>query len=166
MSQQVGRRVSESRTILSHFMMPGDANPLGNVHGGIIMKLVDEAGGIAASRHSRRNTVTVAVDSMSFLKPIYVGTLVTFEARLTYVGRTSMEVEVRVEAENLLTGERTHTNTAYLVYVALDEHGKPTPVPPLILETNEEKQLAEEAKERQRIRLKMAKRLAQREAAQ
>ncbi len=166
MSEQVGRRVSESRTILSHFMMPGDANPLGNVHGGIIMKLADEAGGIAASRHSRRNTVTVAVDSMSFLKPIYVGTLVTFEARLTYVGRTSMEVEVRVEAENLLTGEKTHTNTAYLVYVALDEHSKPTPVPPLILETDEEKQLAEEARERQRIRLKMAKRLAQREAAQ
>ncbi len=163
MSTQPGRRVSESRTILSHFMMPGDANPLGNVHGGIIMKLVDEAGGIAASRHARRNTVTVAVDSMSFLKPIYVGTLVTFEAKLTYVGRTSMEVEVRVEAENLLTGEKTHTNTAYLVYVALDEHGRPTPVPPLILETDEERQLAEEAKERQQARLKMAKRLAERE---
>jgi uncharacterized protein (TIGR00369 family) len=146
-------------------MMPGDANPLGNVHGGIIMKLVDEAGGIAASRHSRRNTVTVAVDSMSFLKPIYVGTLVTFEARLTYVGHTSMEVEVRVEAENLLTGEKTHTNTAYLVYVALDEHGRPTPVPPLILETEEERQMAEEAKERQRLRLERAKRMAEREAS-
>ncbi len=148
-----GRRVSESRTVTTHLMMPSDANPLGNVHGGIIMKLVDEAGGIAASRHARKTTVTVAIDSMSFLKPVYVGSLVICDARVTYVGRTSMEVQVCVETEDLVTGERRHTNTAYLVYVALDEERKPTPVPPLILETEEEKRLAEEARKRQEARL-------------
>src|SRR5215475_11324532 len=106
------------------------ANSLGNVHGGAIMKLVDEAGALASIRHARSLVVTVAMDSMTFMEPIYVGNLVTLDAELTYVGKTSMEVRVSVVAENVLTGIRTHTNTAYLVYVAVDANSRPQAVPP------------------------------------
>jgi acyl-CoA hydrolase len=153
-----GRRVAESTLTLSQFMLPEHANNLGNVHGGWLMKLIDEAGGLCATRHARRPAVTVAVDSLRFLSPVHVGDLVTFTACLNYVGRTSMEVEVHVEAENILTGERTHTNSAYLVYVALDEAGKPIEVPRLILETAEERQRWEQAKLRQAERLARAQR--------
>jgi len=117
------------------------------------MKLVDEAGAIAAVRHSRSNVVTVAVDSMTFLSPIYVGNVVTLTASLTYVGRTSMEVQVLVEAEDPLTGEKTHTNSAYVVYVALDESGQPCEVPALIAQTEEERERLARGKERQAARL-------------
>jgi len=134
-------------------MLPSDANPQGNVHGGIIMKLVDEAGAIVAVRHSRCNVVTVAVDSMTFLSPIYVGNLVTFRASLSHVGRTSMEVEVLVEAEDPMTGEKTHTNSAYVVYVALDESGQPHEVPALLAESDEERERMARGRERQAERL-------------
>ena len=133
------KRVADSALTLSQFMQPEHANNLGNVHGGWLMKLIDEAGGWCATRHARRPAVTVAVDSLRFLSPVHVGDLVTFSACLNYVGRTSMEVEVHVEAENILTGERTHTNSAYLVFVALDESGHPVEVPRLQLETDEER---------------------------
>ena len=143
----------DSRVTISQVMLPSDANPQGNVDGGIIMKLVDEAGAIVAVRHSRCNVVTVAVDSMTFLSPIYVGNLVTFAASLSHVGRTSMEVEVLVEAEDPMTGEKTHTNSAYVVYVALDESGQPPEVPPLLPESDEERERMARGKKRQAERL-------------
>lgn len=146
------KRVSDSRVVLTVLMNPEHANPLGNVHGGVIMKLVDEAGGIAAMRHSRSAVVTVAIDSMTFEEPVYVGNLVTVTAELTYVGRTSMEVRATVTAEAPLSGSITHTNLAYLVYVAIDDSGRPTPVPRLVAETPEEQMRMQQAEERQAIR--------------
>jgi len=143
-----------SRVTLSQLMHPEHANLLGNVHGGWIMKLVDEAGALASMRHAQRKVVTVAIDSMVFRQPIRIGDLIILNAEVTYTGRTSLEAEVQVMAENPITGEQTHTNTAYLVYVALDDDGRPTTVPPLEAETAEEKQKMERAKERQERRLK------------
>jgi uncharacterized protein (TIGR00369 family) len=146
--------ISASRVTLSQLMHPEHANLLGNVHGGWIMKLVDEAGALACMRHAQKKVVTVAIDSMTFREPIRIGDLIILNAEVTYTGRTSMETEVEVIAENPITGERTHTNTAYLVYVALDDEGKPTPVPPLKAETEEEKRKMIDALERQERRLK------------
>lgn len=143
-----------SRVTISQLMHPEHANLLGNVHGGWIMKLVDEAGALACMRHAQRKVVTVAIDSLVFRQPIRIGDLVILNADVTYTGRTSMEVEVQVQAENPITGERMHTNTAYLVYVALDDYGRPTTVPPLQAETDEEKERMQQAKERQERRLK------------
>jgi acyl-CoA hydrolase len=148
-----GKHIRDSQATISQLMSPTDANVYGNVHGGVVMKMADDAGAIVATRHSRSIVVTVAVDSLTFLSPIYVGNLVTFTAALSYVGRTSMEVEVLVEAEDPLTGEKTHTNTAYLVYVALDEDGRPCEVPPLILETDEERERIAQGERRQAARL-------------
>lgn len=146
------RRVSDSRVSLSVLMGPQDTNGLGNVHGGVIMKLVDEAGGLAAMRHAQRPAVTVAVDSMTFMLPIHVGMLVTFVAEITYVGRTSMEARVEVIAENPLEGTSRLSNTAYLVYVALGDDGRPVEVPGLIYETPEQEKRGERAIERQQYR--------------
>jgi uncharacterized protein (TIGR00369 family) len=143
-----------SRVTISQLMHPEHANLLGNVHGGWIMKLVDEAGALACMRHAQRKVVTVAIDSMTFRQPIKIGDLIILNAEVTYTGRTSMEAEVLVIAENPVTGERTHTNNAYLVYVALDDEGNPTAVRPLIAETDDEKRKMEQAKARQERRLK------------
>jgi len=148
------KRVRDSQVVLSQLVQIADANPMGYVHGGVIMRLVDEAGGIAATKHASLPAVTVAIDSMSFFSPAYVGNQITLRASLNYVGRTSMEVGIRVEAEDILSGKTTHTNTAYCVYVALGPDGKPAPVPPLIAETEEERRRMEEGKRRQHIRLK------------
>ena len=150
----ISKPVSASRITLSQLMHLEHANLLGNVHGGWIMKLMDEAGALACMRHAQRKAVTVAMDSMVFRQPILIGDLVILTAEVTYVGRTSMEVEVQVNAENPVTGERTHTNTAYLVYVALDDEGRPTSVPGLTVETEAQQRRMEEAKERQERRLK------------
>jgi acyl-CoA hydrolase len=123
------------------------------VHGGIIMKIMDEAGAICAMRHARRPCVTVAIDSITFLSPVHPGELLCCTAEVTCVGKTSMEVEVRVAAENPMTGTATHTNGAYVVYVALDDSGSPHPVPPLVLETEAERQREQEARDRQQYRL-------------
>src|SRR5574339_932453 len=141
--------VRASRVTISQLMHPEHANLLGNVHGGWIMKLVDEAGALACMRHAQRKVVTVAIDSMTFRQPIRIGDLIILNAEVTYTGRTSLEAEVQVLAENPITGARTHTNTAYLVYVALDDEGEPTPVPKLIAETEEEKRRKQAAEERQ-----------------
>jgi uncharacterized protein (TIGR00369 family) len=146
--------ISASRVTLSQLMHPEHANLLGNVHGGWIMKLADEAGALSCMRHAQKKVVTVAIDSMTFRQPIRLGDLVILNAEVTYTGRTSMETTVEVLAENPLTGERTHTNTAYLVYVALDEAGRPASVPALIAETEEDKQKMEQARARQERRLK------------
>jgi acyl-CoA hydrolase len=130
-----------------------DANLLGNVHGGEVMKLVDTAGGLAAMKHCGGPVVTVGMDEMSFMEPVYVGDVVTVKAMVNDTGRTSVEVGVRVEAENLLTGRHVHTSSAYLVYVALDDQGKPRPVPPVIAGTDEEVQRQREAKLRREARL-------------
>ena len=148
-----GKPVSQSRVTLTQVMGPGHANTLGNVHGGVIMKLCDEAGGMAAVRHARRPAVTIVVDSMAFHSPVHIGNLVTVSAEVTWTGNTSMETRVVVSAEDVLTGETTHTNTAYFVYVALDEGGRPTSVPPLICETDEEQERYERATARQKYRL-------------
>ncbi len=134
-------------------MQPQHANNQGNVHGGWIMKLMDEAGALACMRHSQHRVVTVAVDQMMFRHPIRIGDLVTFVAEVSYVGQTSMEAQVEVTAENPITGESVHTNTAYLVYVALDEEGQPIDVPPLIAETDYQRQRMKEARIRQENRL-------------
>jgi acyl-CoA hydrolase len=119
-------------------MNPEDANPVGNVHGGVIMKYVDTAAGAVAIRHARRICVTASIDRLDFHNPVYVGDLLILKASITMVGRTSVEVGVRVEAEDLLTGKVRHTASAYLSFVAMDEKGTPTQVPPLILETDDE----------------------------
>ncbi len=146
------RTVSESSTTVSQLMLPSDANPVGNVHGGTIMKLVDTVGGVVAMRHCRQRVVTARMDEMSFLHPVYVGDLVTLKASVNDVGRTSMEVGVRVETENLRTGKVVHTSSAYLVYVAMDPEGRPTEVPPLIAETEVEKRRMQAAKLRRERR--------------
>jgi uncharacterized protein (TIGR00369 family) len=148
------KTVQASRISIGQFMQPEHANNyFGNVHGGWIMKLVDEAGALACMRHAQRRVVTVAIDSMVFHKPIKIGELVLLTAELTYTGRTSMEVEVQVQAENPITGDRVHTNTAYLVFVALDDNGEPVIVPTLIPETEDEKRKFNEARIRQSQRL-------------
>jgi len=147
------KSIRASQISIAQLMQPEHANNLGNVHGGWIMKLVDEAGALACMRHAQRRVVTVAIDQMVFRQPIRIGDLVILNAEVTYVGRTSMEAEVQVTAENPITGERTHTNTAYLVYVAMDDDGQPVPVPPLFAETEEEKGRVQKAEQRQKRRL-------------
>ena len=129
------------------------ANLLGNVHGGEIMKLVDTAGGLAAMKHCGGPVVTVAMDEMSFLEPIYIGDVVTVRAMVNDVGRTSIEVGVRVDAENFVSKRKVHSSSAYLVFVALDEEGKPRPVPPIVAETEELQRRQREAKLRRENRL-------------
>ncbi|MBE2198158.1 MAG: acyl-CoA thioesterase [Anaerolinea sp.] len=147
--------VSESRITLTLLMGPQDANMLGNVHGGILMKLCDEAGGMAATKYARHPAVTVTVDSMTFHSPVHIGNLLTVSAEVTWVGRTSLETRVLVTAEDVISGKVTHTNTAHFVYVALDENGRPTPVPPLLCETEEEKERYARALQRRALRLQL-----------
>ncbi|MFC2028465.1 acyl-CoA thioesterase [Chloroflexota bacterium] len=145
---------SASHVTIAQLMLPEHANYLGNVHGGWIMKLVDEVGALACMRHSHHRVVTVAIDQMTFSQPIRIGDLVTLDAEVTYVGSTSMEVEVLVSAENPITRNHTHTNKAYLVYVALDDNQKPVKVPELVVTTPEEKARMEAAIIRQKHRLR------------
>jgi uncharacterized protein (TIGR00369 family) len=157
MTSADSKLITDSKVTLGIMMGPQETNGLGNIHGGVIMKIADEAGGLAAIRHARKPAVTVVIDSMTFMHPIRLGAFVQFNAELTYVGRTSMEVRVEVIAENPLDGTSIVTNTAYLVYVALDDDGKPTPVPPLIFETAEQEANAEQAKARQEYRQRQRK---------
>lgn len=148
-----GKKVSESRVIIAQAMNPENANPAGNVHGGDIMKLIDTAGGVAAARHARSHVVTASIDRLDFHHPVYIGDVLTLKASVNYVGRTSMEVGVRVEAENVLTGETRHTGSAYLTFVALDDKKRPKQLPPLMVETDEERHRNQEAEERRQMRL-------------
>jgi len=148
-----GKRVSDSSVVTAQMMIPQDANPAGNVHGGVVVKTIDEAAGVVAARHCRSNVVTASIDRMDFHHPIFVGDLLFFKASMNFVGRTSMEIGVRVEAENLLTGEVRHAATAYLTYVALDRQGRPAAVPTLILETDGDRRRNREAKARREQRL-------------
>jgi len=148
----------QSRTVLAHWMGVADANASGYIHGGTIMKLVDEAAALAAVRHSQRRTVTASMDRMAFLVPVQVGELVTFNATVNAAWNTSMEVGVRVEAENPLTGEVRHACSAFLTMVALDDQGQPTQVTPLVATT------AEDERRRREAELRRAHRLAERAA--
>lgn len=154
MGQPEGRRVSETRVTTAEMMMPHHANPAGNVHGGAIMKMIDDAAGAVAIRHARGNVVTASLDRLDFHAPVYVGNLVFLKASVNCVGRTSMEVGVRVEAEDLRSGEVRHTSSAYLTFVALDEAGQPRPVPPLILETDEDRRRCQGGQGRREERLR------------
>lgn len=148
-----GKTIKQSRVTLAHLMLPEDANPAGNVHGGVIMKYVDNAAGVAAARHARRPCVTASIDRLDFHNPVFIGNLLILKAGLNYVGRTSAEVGIRVTAENIMTGEVRHVVSAYLTFVALDENKKPVAMPPLILETAEDQRRNEEAFARRAVRL-------------
>jgi acyl-CoA hydrolase len=145
--------VSESRTTLTQWMSILDANSAGNVHGGTVLKLADEAAGLAAVKHSRQRVVTAGLDRVNFRYPIHVGELVSFSASVNAVWHTSMEVGVRVDAEDPVTGEVRHTNSAYFTMVALDSAGNPTPVPPVIATGAAEERRRREAELRRRNRL-------------
>ncbi len=149
----MAKRVSDSTLVTSILMMPGDANVLGNVYGGTIMKLMDQIAASVAIRHCRKNVVTASIDRMDFWKPVYIGNLLTLRASVNYVGRTSLEVGVRIEAEDLRTGNVVHTGSSYLTFVALDAEGKPDVVPDIIPETPEEKRRYDEGKKRKEERL-------------
>ena len=146
------KTIAESQVELIQFMMPEHANPANNVHGGTIMKQIDNAAAIVAVRHARTNVVTASVDKIDFIAPVFVGNLVIAKASLNFVARSSMEVGVRVEAENLLEGTRIHAASAYLTFVALDKR-KPTEVPRLICKNDEEKRRFEEGRLRRERRL-------------
>ena len=144
---------AESRSELVKWMGIGEANSAGFVHGGVVMRLCDEAAGIAAVRHSRTRVVTAAMDRLTFIHPVNIGELLICSASVNAVWRTSMEVGVRVDAESPRTGERRHTSTAYLTMVAVDNEGSPIPVPPLLAESETEQRRQREAELRRRNRL-------------
>jgi uncharacterized protein (TIGR00369 family) len=152
-----GKNVSESKVELAQIMYPEHANPAGNVHGGYILKLVDQAAAIVAARHTHRNVVTASVDRMDFISPVFVGNLVFAKASLNYVSRTSMEIGVRIEAECLTTGTHAHVGSAYLTFVALDENDNPIEVNRLITETDDEKRRFQEAIKRRESRQNIIK---------
>lgn len=145
--------VRESRHETSELMMPEHANNLGHVFGGVILGLIDKTAAIAAFRHSRSTVVTASIDRVDFREPIHLGDLVVLQASVNYVGRTSMEVGVRVEAEDLLTGNRRHTNSCYLTFVAVDRTGRPIEVPEVKPETDDEIRRHRAAQQRRRRRL-------------
>jgi acyl-CoA hydrolase len=146
-----------SQSTISEVMMPHMANSLGNVHGGVLLGMIDRVGAVAAIRHARRVCVTVSVDQVAFREPIHLGELVTMQAMVNYVHRTSLEVGVRVEAENLLTGVRRHTNSCYLTFVAIDEAGRPVEAPKVIAETDEEQRRYRAAEMRRAQRIEHAR---------
>jgi acyl-CoA hydrolase len=158
------RSPSQSSSILTRWLGPADANNAGNVHGGVIMHLCDEVAGIAAVRHSGTRVVTAAMDRMTFRHPVFVGQLITVKATVNAAWRTSMEVGVRVESENVRTGETTHTSTAYLTMVALDDDGNPTEVPPISAVTRDEQRREREAQLRRDNRLAERKRIEEERA--
>ena len=138
-------------------MFPSDANPSGNVFGGEILKHIDMVAGIVAQRHSQSNAVTVSMDSVNFIKPVFVGNVLKLNARINYVHNSSMEIEVRAEAEDIVTGIKTITGTAFVTFVTLDKNGKPTHAPKLLLQTDEDRIKFAEGKIRMEERLKYRK---------
>ncbi len=153
------RTIAQTRTVVQRIMMPMDANPSGNVYGGSILKYLDEVASIVTFRHTRGNVVTASIDRMDFLAPMHVGDILVLKAAINFSGKTSMEVGVRVEAENPHTGRTVHAGSCYLTMVALDEHGRPTPVPPVTPTTDEERAWFENGKRRREERLRVRERL-------
>ena len=148
------KTVRDSQHETSELMMPHHANNLGHVFGGVMLSMMDKTAAVAAFRHCRLNVVTASIDRVDFREPIHVGDLVVMKSSVNFVGRTSMEVGVRVEAEELLTGRRRHTNSCYLTFVAVDRNGRPIEIPGLTPETNEERRRFDAARERREVRLK------------
>ncbi|MEA2084601.1 MAG: acyl-CoA thioesterase [Thermodesulfobacteriota bacterium] len=148
-----GKLSKESSVTVSQVIQPHDVNPAGKVDGGVIMKYIDNAASVVAVRHAGKEVVTTEIDQLNFYNPVYLGNLLTLKARLNYAGKTSMEIGVRVEAENLITGRITHIASAYLTFVALTPTGKPDEVPPLILLSDDENRRSDEAVERRKRRL-------------
>lgn len=148
-----GKHSKDSLINIIQQMTQQDANLAGNVHGGVVMKHIDSTAGIVAVRHASTNVVTASIDRLDFFSPVFIGDLLHLKASLNMVGRTSMEVGVRVEAENFITGEIRHTASAYLTFVALGDDGRPVEVPPLTLETEEENRRHQEARARREMRL-------------
>ncbi|UCD38658.1 MAG: acyl-CoA thioesterase [Fidelibacterota bacterium] len=151
------RSIADSQVVMNEMVLPNDANVLGNVLGGHVMHLMDMCAAMAAMRHCRKVVVTASVDHLSFVHPVKVGELMILKASVNYADRTSMEVGVRIEAEQPLTGERRHTSSAYLTFVALDDEGRPTPVPKVVPTTDEDKRRYEAAKTRREDRLRRMK---------
>ena len=152
MARHRGKKPSESEMTTARLMMPTDANVMGNVFGGAIMRYMDEIAAIVAWRHAGTNVVTASIDRMNFYAPVYVGNLLVLKAAVNYVGTTSMEIGVRIEAMDPSTRKATHTGSCYLTYVALDSKGRPTPIPPLVVSTPEEKRRFKEALTRRKLR--------------
>ena len=150
---QRSKKVTDSQHETSEIMMPQDANVLGHVFGGSVLSMLDKGAAVAAVRHARAACVTASIDRVDFREPIHVGDLVVMKASVNYAGRTSMEVGVRVEAEELITGHRRHTNSCYLTFVAVDRNGRPVEVPQIAPESPDEQRRFEAAKERRRRRL-------------
>jgi acyl-CoA hydrolase len=148
------RTVAETQHETAQLMMPQHANVLGHVFGGVMLSMMDTTAAVSAIRHARKACVTVSVDRVDFREPIHVGDLVIMKSSVNFVGKTSMEVGVRVESENLVTGVRRHTNSCYLTFVAIDRNGKPSSVPAVRPETAEEIRRYDAAKERREVRLK------------
>lgn len=155
------RTIGETRTVVQRIMMPMDANPAGNVYGGSILKYIDEVASLVAFRHTRTNVVTASIDRMDFLAPMRVGDFLILRAAINYTGRTSMEVGVRVEAENPRTGHVVHAGSCYLTTVALGSDGRPTPVPPVSPANDEERAWFENGERRRRERLRVREHLGQ-----
>lgn len=154
-----GQKISATRSTLTNLMGPLEANHYGYVHGGVIMRAVDEAAFISATRHAKRNVVTAAIDYMSFENPVHLGDLLILKSQVNYAGRTSMEIGVRIESEDPLRGDKRVVGKAYLTMVALDDLGKPTKIPRLILETAEDRARAKRAEQRRAFRLKLREKI-------
>lgn len=152
--------------IMTELVLPSHTNALGTIFGGQIMSWVDIAAAISSGRHSRRTVVTASLDALHFLAPVKLGHFVHIRATVNYASRTSMEVGVRVDSENPITGEITHCSTAYTTFVALDDHGRPTPVPPIVPSTADEKRRFEAAKKRREARVTLAETLKLQAGAQ
>ena len=144
--------VRDSQVTMSQLMLPSDANPHGSVHGGTVLRLIDNAAGVAATRHTRMKVVTARLDEMSFLNPVHIGNLLTAKASVNATWTTSMEVGVRVESEDLWTGETLHVASAYLVFVGLGDDDRPSPVPPIAAESTSERRRMADAQRRRDAR--------------
>ena len=155
------RTIGETRTAIQRIMMPTDANPAGNVYGGSILKYIDEVASIVAFRHTRTNVVTASIDRMDFLAPMHVGDILVLKAAINYTGRSSMEVGVRVEAEDPRSGRVVHAGSCYLTMVALDAEGRPTAVPPVTPSNDEERAWFENGKRRREERLRVREHIGQ-----
>jgi acyl-CoA hydrolase len=151
---QVPKTVANSQVEMIEIVFPNDANPHGNIFGGRVMQLIDIIGSVSAMRHCRNSVVTASMDKLDFLSPAYVGEVLILRASVNYVARTSMEVGVKVTAENPLTGEQRHTGSAYVTYVSINQEGKPVPVPPIIPETTDEKRRFTQAEKRRAARVR------------
>ena len=149
----VGKAPRESRVEMTEIVLPGDTNALGTIFGGKVMQWIDIAASVAGMRHSGGNVVTASIDALTFLTPIHLGEVVRLQAQVNFVGKTSMEIGVRVDAENPRTGSRRYTTKAYLTFVAIDADGKPRAIPPLAAETDEDRRRAADGEARRRARL-------------